>query len=63
MNIPVLLTTKNSCFENYATSISKLLANDGQQVNVGQTARLPMLRAFWKIELKETGCRLLLSRI
>jgi hypothetical protein len=44
-------------------SISKLLANDGQQVKVGQTAQLPMLRAFWKIELKETGCRLLLSRI
>jgi hypothetical protein len=32
-------------------------------VNVGQTARLPMLRVFWEIEPKETGCRLLLSRI
>jgi hypothetical protein len=32
-------------------------------VNVGQTARLPMLRVFRKIEPKETGCRLLLNRI
>jgi hypothetical protein len=32
-------------------------------VNVGQTARLPMVCAFWKIKRKETGCRLLLNCI
>jgi hypothetical protein len=51
----------NSCFRKNHLANS-LPVTDGM-VKVAQTARLPMLCAFWKIELKETGCRFLFSSI
>jgi hypothetical protein len=51
----------NFCFRK--SQLANFLPMTESMVNVGQTARLPMLRVFRKIEPKETGCRLLLSRI
>jgi hypothetical protein len=51
----------NFCFRK--SQLANFLPMTESMVNVGQTARLPMLRVFRKIEPKETGCRLLLNRI
>jgi hypothetical protein len=45
------------------SQLANFLPMTESMVNVGQTARLPMLRVFRKIEPKETGCRLLPSCI
>jgi hypothetical protein len=45
------------------THLANSLPVTANAVNVGQTARRPRLGAFGKIEPKESGCRLLLSRI
>jgi hypothetical protein len=45
------------------THLANSLPVTDSVVNVDQTARRPRLCAFGKIEPKESGCRLLLSRI
>jgi hypothetical protein len=47
------------CFRE--TRLASALPVPDRAGNAGQTARLPMLCAFWQIKVEETDCRLLLN--